>query len=80
MWKQQINMANKMMKQALKDIDNIDLSSLTDEQKKFFIAKVNEVKQNAKKVSFEMNANNDNVLKSNNKVIEDIINFTKSTK
>ncbi len=80
MWKQQINMANKMMKQALKDIDNIDLSSLTDEQKKFFIAKVNEVKQNAKKVSFEMNANNDNVLKSNNKVIEDIINFTKSAK
>lgn len=80
MWKQQINMANKMMKQALKDIDNIDLSSLSDEQKKFFIAKVNEVKQNAKKVSFEMNANNDNVLKSNNKVIEDIINFTKSTK
>ena len=63
MWKQQINMANKMMKQALKDIDNIDLSSLTDEQKKFFIAKVNEVKQNAKKVSLEMNANNDNVLK-----------------
>ena len=80
MWKQQINMANKMMKQALKDIDNIDLSSLSDEQKKFFIAKVNEVKQNAKKVSFEMNANNDNVLKSNNKIIEDIINFTKSTK
>lgn len=80
MWKQQINMANKMMKQALKDIDNIDLSSLSDEQKKFFIAKVNEVKQNAKKVSFEMNANNDNVLKSNNKVIEDIINFTKSAK
>lgn len=80
MWKQQINMANKMMKQALKDIDNIDLSSLTDEQKKFFIAKVNEVKQNAKKVSFEMNANNDNVLKSNNKVIEDIINFTKRSK
>ena len=80
MWKQQINMANKMMKQALKDIDNIDLSSLSDEQKKFFIAKVNEVKQNAKKVSFDMNANNDNVLKSNNKVIEDIINFTKSTK
>lgn len=80
MWKQQINMANKMMKQALKDIDNIDLSSLSDEQKKFFITKVNEVKQNAKKVSFEMNANNDNVLKSNNKVIEDIINFTKSTK
>ena len=80
MWKQQINMANKMMKQALKDIDNIDLNSLSDEQKKFFIAKVNEVKQNAKKVSFEMNANNDNVLKSNNKVIEDIINFTKSAK
>jgi hypothetical protein len=80
MWKQQINMANKMMKQALKDIDNIDLSSLSDEQKKFFITKVNEVKQNAKKVSFEMNANNDNVLKSNNKVIEDIINFTKSDK
>ncbi|NBW37909.1 MAG: hypothetical protein EBR30_23400 [Cytophagia bacterium] len=80
MWKQQINMANKMMKQALKDIDNIDLSSLSDEQKKFFITKVNEVKQNAKKVSFEMNANNDNVLKSNNKVIEDIINFTKSAK
>jgi len=73
-------MANKMMKQALKDIDNIDLSSLSDEQKKFFITKVNEVKQNAKKVSFEMNANNDNVLKSNNKVIEDIINFTKSAK
>lgn len=80
MWNQQINMANKMMKQALKDIDNIDLSSLSDEQKKFFITKVNEVKQNAKKVSFEMNANNDNVLKSNNKVIEDIINFTKSAK
>ena len=32
MWKQQMNMANKMLKQALNDIDKIDTSALNEEQ------------------------------------------------
>jgi hypothetical protein len=80
MWKQQMNMANKMLKQALNDIDKIDTSALNEEQRKFFMTKVSEVKNNAKKISFDKNANNDFILKQNSKVLEDIINFTKSGK
>lgn len=80
MWKQQMNMANKMLKQALNDIDKIDTSALSEEQRKFFMTKVSEVKNNAKKISFDKNANNDFILKQNSKVLEDIINFTKSGK
>ena len=80
MWKQQMNMANKMLKQALNDIDKIDTSALSEEQRKFFMMKVSEVKNNAKKISFDKNANNDFILKQNSKVLEDIINFTKSGK
>lgn len=80
MWKQQINMVNKMLKNALNNIDNIDTSQLSEEQKKFFADKVAQVKRNARNISFDKDGNNDDILKQNNKVLEDIINFTKSAK
>jgi hypothetical protein len=80
MWKQQMNMANKMLKTALANIDNIDTSTLSEEQRKFFMDKIAQVKRNAKNISFDKNGNNDDILKQNNKVLEEIINFTKTSK
>lgn len=68
---------NKMLKDSLSRIDNVDFTELNPVQRDFFIKQREKIKQQMGKINLDAGANNENIKDSLNRVLLETQEFIK---